>query len=267
MVDQKLNTPEKFSREHVYSFVKWRMSEVKEKSGRSPSLNTALGDLKILDMVLKEADLRHYCAGVVTKNHGMEKDDADEKPEYTIEEMLYIREELIKLREDPGWQEDADWMRIAWEISLGTGCRHKESRIRAIHVNWTTCEILHPSPKGGKRKAFVHAASDDIIRYLRQVFSDGRKITWNLPSSKLKMTGLRWSKFFKKIGLRHLCFHCTRVTYISVGERAGTPEKVMCEQVNHADKEIHRVYSRRPTEERRRYANAIPLPPAVFSGP
>lgn len=47
-----------------------------------------------------------------------------------------------------------------------------------------------------------------------------------------------------ELKLGHLCFHCTRVTFITRGARAGVPESAMMKMVNHASKEIHRIYQR-----------------------
>jgi hypothetical protein len=256
LAQNKIPAPRCFVREHVFQYLDWRMSIKKQKSGRTPKLNTALADIRFIGMVLREAKERGYCDSDVTRKHGIMREDAEEKPEYTDDEIVAIRKGLIK---------KSEWMSIAFEIALQTGCRHKDTRIRRKNVNFETGEIFFPEPKGGKKKAFVHVASDSVLQYLKRIFKDGGEITWNLPNKELAMTGIIWTKFFREIKLSHLCFHSTRVTYISRGERAGVPESVMCKQVNHASVLVHRIYSRRPSSERRAFANAVQLPSPLGS--
>ena len=223
---------------------------MKEKSGRSPKLNTALDDIRLLRMVLNEAISRKILLENVTLKHKILRDDTEEKPEFTDEQITLIRIALKKERE---------WMGIAFEIALRSGMRHGDTQIRRSNVNFETGEIKVPHPKGGARKAFTHAASETLLVYLRQLFDDGRKVTWTLPKGTLP--GLVWRKFFDSVKLPHpACFHCTRVSYVSRGARAGIPESVMCEQVNHDDTLVHRIYKRMTTQERRDFANKVRLP-------
>jgi hypothetical protein len=250
LAEQEISSPRLFTREHAFEYIEWRQSQVKEKSKRSPGLNTALADVRTMGMILREARRREFCRDDVTKALGLQRDDPEEKPEYTDEQITLISEKL---------QKKPEWMRIAFHIAIQSGLRHQETQIRKKNVNFANGEISIPNPKGGRKRAFTHAGSDNLMAYLKDVFSDGRQVTWTLP--KDVFPGLAWRAFFDEIGLEQpICFHCTRVTYVSRGERAGVPESVMCKQVNHADTLVHRIYSRVPNEERRRFANAVQLP-------
>lgn len=248
---KELASPRMFRREDTFDYIEWRRSKRKEKSKRFPALNTALADIKTLGMILREAKRRGFCDEDVTKRHGIPREEPEEKPECTDEEIEAVRR---------GLEKKPQWMTVAWEIALGTGLRHRDSRIHRDWLNYTNHDIKIPNPKGGKKRAFTHTASNEMIQYLKQVFSDGRQWAWDIPKKQEGFTGLEWSKFFREIGLAHLDFHCTRVTYISRGERNGIPEGVMCMQVNHADVLIHRIYRRAPNAERRRFANAVKMP-------
>lgn len=250
MAENEIPSPRAFTRQHVYDYIDWRQDEVKEKSGRSPKLNTALDDIRLLRMVLNEAIRRKFLLENVTLKHKIGRDDVEEKPELTDEQITLVRVAVKK---------EIEWMAIAFEIALLSGLRHQDTQIRRENVNFSTGEITIPHPKGGKRKAFTHAASDTLLAFLKQIFSDGRRVTWTMPPGTLP--GLVWRKFLDGINLPSpVCFHATRVTYISRGARAGVPESVMCEQVNHADPLVHRIYKRMTTAERRQFANAVQLP-------
>lgn len=253
LAEHEIPSPRMFTRQHAFNYLEWRQAQIKEKSKRHPKLNTALADIKTMGMILREAKRKHICDEDVTKRLGVQRDDPEEKPELSDEQINTIR---------AGLKNEAEWMRVSFEIALQSGMRFEETKVQRKNVDYSKGDIFLPSPKGGRKRAFIHTASDDLIAYLKKLFSDGRTVTWTLP--KGIFPGLIWRAFFDSIDLEQpVSFHCTRVTYISRGERAGVPESVMCKQVNHADTLIHRIYSRVPNEERRRYANAVPLPVAA----
>lgn len=250
LAEHEIPSPRLFTREHAFEYIEWRQSEVKEKSKRSPKLNTALADVRTMGMILREAKKRNFCESDVTAKLGVERDDPEEKPELTDAQINLIR---------AGLKKEPEWMRVSFEIGLQSGMRFEETKIHRKNVDYSKGDIFLPSPKGGRKRAFIHTASDDLIAYLKKLFSDGRSATWTTP--KGIFPSLLWRAFFDGIGLESpISFHCTRVTYISRGERAGVPESVMCKQVNHADTLVHRIYSRVPNEERRRFANSVRLP-------
>ena len=53
-----------------------------------------------------------------------------------------------------------------------------------------------------------------------------------------------WHRFFRRIGLPHLSFHCTRVTVITRLARAGVPEQQAMRFIGHATLEVHRIYQK-----------------------
>ena len=66
-----------------------------------------------------------------------------------------------------------------------------------------------------------------------------------------------WRFFLDDLGMPHLCFHCTRVTFISKLARANVPLAVAMRMVNHASKTIHRIYQRINLDDLRRWADLI----------
>jgi integrase len=82
-----------------------------------------------------------------------------------------------------------------------------------------------------------------ILPYLRNIpgrFTWDRAETLNVG----KPIGVIWREFFDELGMREICFHCTRVTFITWCHRQGIPENVIMKLVNHASTEIHRIYQR-----------------------
>ena len=74
-----------------------------------------------------------------------------------------------------------------------------------------------------------------------------------------------WWRFFKQndeLNLPHLCFHCTRVTFVTRAQSRAFPQSKMMKLVNHASDEIHRVYQRLVVADVRAELNAIRIPSA-----
>jgi hypothetical protein len=65
--------------------------------------------------------------------------------------------------------------------------------------------------------------------------------------------------------LRHLCFHCTRVTVITRLCRANVSESQAMRFVGHASETIHRVYQRLRAEDVSACVSALRIPSSESS--
>jgi integrase len=149
-------------------------------------------------------------------------------------------------------------MRRSFNLALRTGLRFAETRIGRSQVDWTN-RLLHiEKPKGGRKRAFSIPIYESVEPMLREWWQNGAAEFWTTPAGT--MTALTWTKFFRDLGLPHLCFHCTRVTFISRGARAGISEGMMMKLVNHASEEVHRVYQRLPPGDAAKLVASIPIP-------
>ena len=68
-------------------------------------------------------------------------------------------------------------------------------------------------------------------------------MTYDMPAQRAR----NWHRFFRKIGLPHISFHCTRVTVITRLARAGVPEQQAMRFIGHATLEVHRIYQKLKT--------------------
>ena len=256
LFEQRIHSPSLLERQHCYAYVAWRKASVKQRSGRSPRTNTAIGELKLLAQVLDEAISRHLARENPARKLGIEREDTKPKPEITDVELGEI---FAALDSEP------PWMRRAFHLALQTGLRFAETALHRSQVDWLNRVIQIEQPKGGRRKAFAIPIYDAIEPLLREWWASGEPLFWSVPADQRSFTGLMWTKFFRRIGLPHLCFHCTRVTFISRGARAGISEGMMMKLVNHASSEVHRIYQRLPPEDAQRLVSAIaiPRPPAA----
>jgi hypothetical protein len=78
-----------------------------------------------------------------------------------------------------------------------------------------------------------------------------------------KMQGKAWWEFFKEQMKRpDLCYHCTRVTFVTRHARAGTPLAVAMRLVNHSSTLVHRIYQRLGVDDVRQWQNQLAIPKA-----
>lgn len=249
MEESDITGPAQFARENAFEYLTWRTSQVKPKSGRSPGINTALIELKLLGLVLDEAVER----GLADKNEARKlmigRTEPALKPEMSDQEI-----EAIYAAPKPLW------MHRSFHIGLHTALRFSDTAIERSRVNWTAQEIVIDLPKGGRKRAFGINIYPTIREMIEEFMDSGENVLWTLPPKERVLTSLSWMHFFRSLGLDHLCFHCTRVSFISRGARGGVPEGSMIKMTNHASKEIHRIYQRLSSTDALRYRSQIAIP-------
>jgi len=241
--------PAMLDREHCYDYAEWRTDQVKAKSGKNPSINTAIGELKLLGMIMQEAEQRGYVVKNVCRKLGISRDETDLKPEITTEQEQAIVEAL---RSRPAW------MLESFTAALLTGLRFQDTRIGRQQIRWADDDILIERPKGGRKREFAIPIYDTIRPMLEEFRASKRPYLWTRPPKETKPYGIVWREFFDSLGMPEICFHCTRVTFITRGMRAGIPEPVMMKMVNHGSKLISRVYQRHSPADVRAFAARMP---------
>jgi integrase len=244
-----IGSPALLTREHVFAYIEWRQSTVKEKSKRTTKLNTALGELKLLGLLMDEAVSRHLAVENPARKLKIAREETESKPEILDEELRLIFE---------GLKTEPEWMRKSFELALKTGLRFGDTRLARSQVRWESDDLLIEKPKGGRKREFTIPIYEDVRAMLVEFRMSGQQHLWTAPAKAL--TGLAWTRFFRRIGLPHLCFHCTRVTFVTRGMRAGIPESVMCKMVNHGSKLINRIYQRWTSDDVRRFAGQVKVP-------
>lgn len=252
----RVRAPGELTRAHcMVDYVTWRTGLVKRRSGERISLNSAIGELKLLGLLMDEAIERGLAETNPARRLNLEREERRLKPEITDQEAALIYGAL---------EARPVWMRRAFHIALQTGLRFSSTQIALADVAWEDGHIFIERPKGGRKRAFSIPIYPAIVAMLQEALREGLSTAWVLPAKERAIYGLQWTKFFREIGLPHLCFHCTRVTFITRGARAGIPESAMMTMVNHASKDVHRIYQRhRPSDALLYVARmALPQPPA-----
>lgn len=222
-----IESPAELTYEHVLHFVEWRQ-QPGTKGVYAVCRNTAIMEAKIWGIIIQEAVRRKFILVNPARGLGLTRDKPKEKPEITPEEEALIR---LKLKAQP------EWMEIAFNIAMATGCRLRETAIDFRDVDFEL-KLLHLRTKGGRLHTMPLPPSLEPL--LRELKARGLKKTLTLPVQPSK----EFWRFFNHIGLGHLCFHCTRVTVVTRLARQGVQERFAMKYVGHASATVHRIYQR-----------------------
>lgn len=243
---ERIHSPRQLTYRLAVEYVDWRTT-FKKRTGKVVGRNTAIFELKMLSLIMGEAVRLGHADANPLVSLKIRRSKPAKKPELTDAEILEIR---AVLKDEP------EWMLIAFEISLNTGCRLRETRIPMSCINFSENKITFPNPKGGEERAFSIPMPSALKDLLRQLDSTGRKFTLDFPFQPSR----RWQQFFIKIQKTHLCFHCLRVTYVNRLRRAGVPREAAMRLVNHASELIHKIYQRERVEDVMRWCDAVQFP-------
>ena len=141
----------------------------------------------------------------------------------------------------------------AFDISLHTGCRLRETRLPLNCIDFAENKITFPSPKGGEDRAFSVPMPSALRPLFERICQARQKFTVEFPFQPSR----RWQQFFIKIKKPHLCFHCLRVTYVNRLRRAGVPREAAMRLVNHSSDLIHQIYQREKVSDVAQWRDAV----------
>jgi integrase len=241
--EKHYHSPRAITYRNALEYIDWRTG-YKKRTGKSVCRNTAIMELKFFAMIMGEAVRLGHADANPLVSLKLRKDKPAKKPELTDAEISEVREALKGERE---------WMRTAFEISLHTGCRLRETRIPLDCIDFVENKITFPSPKGGEDRAFSIA----MPTALRPLFEDIRKAKQAFTLEFPFQPSRRLREFFVRIKKPHLCFHCLRVTYVNRLRRAGVPRVAAMRLVNHSSDLIHQIYQREKVEDVAKWRDAV----------
>ena len=240
---REVRYPSQLTYKHAVDYVEWRQNP------RCPGIHkasriTALLEIKLLRILMNEAIRQGMASANPCARLGLKRGPIKEKPEITDDEIATIRQAL-KTR--------PEWMEISFEIAIHQGCRFAETCLPMTDVDVAGRHITFHA-KGGK--VFTTRLHDSLVPMFARFEAEGRERTFEMPVQ----TGREWTRFFRKIGLPHLCFHCTRVSVVTRLCRAGVTESQAMRFVGHASETIHRIYQRLRAEDVSACVSALRIP-------
>jgi integrase len=228
--DKEIAVPRQLSRQQVRDFIEWRQVRHQECGVHKAAKNTALLEIKFLGVLMHEAMQSGFCATNPCSRLGLKRDEPKRKPEIKPAEHRLITREL---------KIEPEWMRISYQIAWEQGCRFSETCLPLPDVDLSR-NVLALRTKGKKQHVAEVPLNPRLRPLFRRLKREGRKFTFEKPP----MPGKTWWAFFQRIGLPHLSFHCTRISFITRCYRAGLPEATVMRLVLHASTTVHRIYPR-----------------------
>jgi integrase len=195
---------------------------------KARSHNTALTELKVFSAIMQEAVRRGYIPANPAVRLGFRRTPAKQKPEVTADEQTVI-EDALKTRDE--------WMRDCWLVAMRQGCRLTETAVPLREVDLKAGTITFRGKGDRLHCAPLHR---DLRPLVRRAIKQKRATLVLLP----KYAAKAWFRFFRQIGLRHLCFHSTRVTVVTRLAREHHPMYETKAYVGHASDTVHAIYQR-----------------------
>jgi integrase len=255
LVEKRVIAPEQLTYNHAMEFLAWRM-KVKRSCGKPVSRNTAIGNLKVLGLLMGEAVRRGFALSNPVIKLGLRRDPAKEKVELTAEEVAQIRAAVAS--REAKLPLAKRWMTVSFEIAYYQGCRLTETRVALGDINESRGEItFHTKGKeDGKKKVLLTALHPKLLPLVAALRAAGATHTCELP----RMAAKEWWALRKEIGLGHTCFHSTRVGVVSQLARSGVSEQMAMRYVGHSSRLVHRVYQKLRTEDLGACTRALDFP-------
>lgn len=253
--ERKVFHPVQLTREHCFDYIAWR-AEGKATNGKyQAGRNTALMELKILGMIMKEAVHRGHAPANPARELGLKRAPRKLKPELSDADYEHILKH-IELEAEPN--------RTRLHRSLLVA-RYHGARLNETNVNpmvdvilWREGETPRGSirfhQKGGKvRVKPLHPRLIPLFTELKAA-----RATQTYPAG---MASNLWTKFLVRCGLKarlpNVCFHCTRVTVETRLLRARVDKAVRMEYLSHDAGDVNDSYNRFTLEDLRQCHAAL----------
>lgn len=249
LLERGIETPAQVNHQVVVDYMSWRRASRKKPI----AWGTVLVDIKIWRAVMEEA-LRH---GWATSNPCLRL-GISRKPVKPTTPIADAEDEIIReaLREAP------EWMQISYTIAMAQGCRFSETRVRLSDISLERMTIRFHA-KGNN--IFETSLTPSLVPLIRTLRERGATWTWDLSPNEMLQTGRRWTRFFRKLGLRHLHFHCTRSTAITRAHRGRVSLAKALRFFGHKSL-VHWLYSQLGTEDTSEVASVLGAYPISSSG-
>ncbi len=238
---KKLRHPREIRYQHGAEFVAWREAQ---GAGR----NTALAEIHFLSFVLNEAIRREYAERNVLSNLGIGKAPSKLKPEFSDEQITAARSAFATR---------AEWMQIACEIQLHTGCRISETSIAMTDVLFARDELVLTDSKRKPthpKKRYTVPLVPELAARLRKI-----KAELTIPPLTREMVS-RYNEVLK--AATGGTSHSFRVTFITRCRDAGIEERDAMALVNHSSRDIHAIYARTDAARLRPARELVVFPPS-----
>jgi integrase len=244
LVEIEVKGPATLRREQCQQYPQWRKKNNAEQ-------NTAIGELKFLGQVMKEAVTRQLAQSNPAAALGLKKASPKENRTWTDKELAKVDAALLA-------QDKFGWMRVTFLLG-----RYQAARIGSCAVPLDCIDfklkpktIFYGDPKGGTEKAFSQPIDPRLVPALAEIVKYRRSIgALTLcdipdPDNNEIPPGVRWRRFLDSLGIKGVSHHDLRRTWITKAAISGRiSESLACKFTNHSSLAVHRIYQKFSTED------------------
>jgi integrase len=227
--DIEITHPATLRREHVTGYLEWR----KKRGGER---NTAIHEIKFLGTLMDEAINRGYATtNPARKLHIKKTAPAEKVPwsEFEVEQVGTALDERDKF----------NWMHVTFLMGLYQAARLRQSEIPLSCIDFRRRIIAYPAAKVKGGKAYSQPIDPRFFPILQELVAQ-RQATSPLLCEIPLLASVEWRRFLDELGLKHLCHHGLRATWITRAALAGIPESLAKRFVNHASSQVHAIYQK-----------------------
>jgi hypothetical protein len=245
-----VRTPRQLRREHCLGYIRWRREaghmNAHDGRGQPVAHNTALLEIKILNIILTEAVHRRFIEWSPAWKLGIKKLPARQKGILTPRHIAVIRAEIAALHAAAVTAEDkslAEYFDHSFEIALAQGCRLAETWIPLSRVNLRTRTVLLQVKGGTFDERSLNPA---LVPLFERLLAAGRTHSYERP----RMASFLWFKFFDRLRAKDASFHnishhSCRGTVKSYLEQHWVAESVAMKLTGSRDVGVHRTNYRK----------------------
>lgn len=226
LTNEKIYAPQNLTYRHCMDYLPWRK--------QSASHNTALLELKMLNVICKEAVRRGIISNSPAAGLGIGRERGREKPELSDDDIAKIR---AALKTEPAW------MSHAFEIALHQGCRLSETGIFTSDIDLNKGVLHFRKTKGDK--PFSVPLNPLLQPLLQKLIVGAEDRIFEMPLNAAR----DFHRFFKKLALPKVTFHSTRVTVASRLARSGYSITKAMRLLGHSSELVHKQYQRLQPED------------------
>ena len=256
LAERHLASPRQLTRQHCLDYLEWRSCPNPGKGKSAVCHNTALEEIHVTSMIMREAVRRGFAASNPAADLGVGRRPVRVKPEYTDAHLALIRAAVEAEPASPR----REFLSNSFEIARYQGCRLHET-----HINPMTDVDIAPDGRSGLIRFVIKGGRDHtaplhpaLLPLFQRLRREGRSETYSPPRNP---SGT-WFDFFHRADLLAqlppgACFHSLRVTAVTRLARSGVSETKAMKFIGHATSLVHRSYQRLRTDDLRDCLDAL----------
>lgn len=220
------------------------------------SRNTAIQDIKIMGMILDEAQARGLCESNPLRKLGLKKDVSPGKVIWTDAQIEAVGAHIQKT--------GCHWQKVSFFFGLYQACRLRQCQLPLASIRLDLGVIQYPGVIVKGSHGYSQPIDPRFLPILKKLMADAKKQGLSSICTIRWDASLTWRKTLDRLGYEDICHHGLRATWITRAAESGVPESLAMAFCHHSSAEVHRVYKRISTASLVGLSASVPLP--AFSG-